>query len=69
VPSDSFGSMSSAGIIDRDAITAAFDALDTALDSVVGLNFDALTTREWLTFVERCEEVRRRIPVTLHLRT
>jgi len=58
--------MSSGGVVDREAITAAFDALDAALDTVVGLNFDALTTHEWLVLLERCERVRRRIPVPEH---
>ena len=49
--------MSSGRVIDRDAITAAFDALDAALDGVVELNFDALTTPEWLGFLERCENL------------
>src|SRR5882757_3936083 len=52
--------------MDREAITAAFDALDAALDAVVELNFDALTTREWLGLLARCEKVRRRVPVPEH---
>ncbi|HUH70139.1 MAG TPA: hypothetical protein VLZ05_15530, partial [Mycobacterium sp.] len=55
--------MSSGG---REAITAAFDALDAAVDTVAGLDFDALTTREWLVLVERCERVRRRLPAIEH---
>src|SRR5580693_5388359 len=55
--------MGSSGIVDREAITAAFDALDDAIDGVAGLEFDALTTREWLALLERCERVRRRLPV------
>jgi hypothetical protein len=31
--------------VDRDSIMAAFDVLDAAVDGVIGLNFDALTTR------------------------
>src|SRR6185503_17036288 len=52
--------------MDREAITAAFDELDAAVDVVVGLDFDALTTREWLALLERCEKVRRRLPVPEH---
>ncbi|BBX97273.1 hypothetical protein MLAC_25670 [Mycobacterium lacus] len=52
--------------MDREAITAAFDALDAAVDGVVGLRFDALSTREWLTLLERVERVRRRLPVPEH---
>ncbi|EUA15623.1 hypothetical protein I546_0704 [Mycobacterium kansasii 732] len=51
---------------EREAITAAFDGLDAALDVVVGLDFDALTTLEWLALLERCEKVRRRLPVPEH---
>ena len=58
--------MGSSGIVDREAITAAFDALDAAIDGVAGLDFDALTTREWLALLERCERVRRRLPVPEH---
>jgi Domain of unknown function (DUF222) len=58
--------MSSGGVDDREAITAAFDALDSAMDAVQGLNFDALTTPEWLVLLERCETVRRRLPVPEH---
>jgi hypothetical protein len=47
--------MGSSGIVDREAITAAFDALDDAIDGVAGLEFDALTTREWLALLERCD--------------
>ncbi|HYB82492.1 MAG TPA: hypothetical protein VED43_12760, partial [Mycobacterium sp.] len=58
--------MGSAGVVDRDAITAAFDALDAAVDGVAGLDFDALCTPEWLALLERCERVRRRLPVPEH---
>ncbi|OBI46532.1 HNH endonuclease signature motif containing protein, partial [Mycobacterium colombiense] len=58
--------MSSGGIIDRDAITAAFDALDDAVEGVADLTFDALTPRECLAFLERCEKLRRRLPVAEH---
>ncbi len=58
--------MSSSGVADREAITAAFDALDAAVDGAVGLDFDALTTEEWLALLERCERVRRRLPAIEH---
>ncbi|BBZ51893.1 hypothetical protein MHEI_36100 [Mycobacterium heidelbergense] len=51
---------------DREAITAAFDALDAAVDGVVGLDFEALTTPERLALLERCETVRRRVPAIEH---
>jgi hypothetical protein len=43
--------MSSCAVVDRDAITAAFDALDAAVEGVLGLDFEALTTRERLAWV------------------
>lgn len=52
--------------IDREAITRAFDALDDAVGVVAGLEFDALTTPEWLALLERCETVRRRLPAIEH---
>jgi hypothetical protein len=52
--------------MDREAITAALDVLDTAVDDVGELNFDALTAREWLALLERVESVRRRLPVSEH---
>ncbi|AKN15523.1 hypothetical protein B586_01445 [Mycobacterium haemophilum DSM 44634] len=58
--------MSSGGVVDREAITAAFDALDAAVDGVTKLNFDTLTTPEWLVLLERVERVRRRIPAVEH---
>jgi hypothetical protein len=58
--------MSSAAILDREAITADFDALDAALDSVLARKVDALTPRELLALLERCERVRRRLPAVEH---
>src|SRR5215469_6748000 len=58
--------MGSGGVVDREAITAAFDALDAAVDGMAELKFDALTTREWLALLERCERVRRRLPAVEH---
>jgi Domain of unknown function (DUF222) len=53
-------------VVDREAITAVFDALDAAVDGVAALDFDALTTPEWLALLERTERVRRRLPVVEH---
>ncbi|OOK75804.1 hypothetical protein BZL30_3628 [Mycobacterium kansasii] len=36
------------------------------MDRLVGLDFDALTTPEWLVLLGRCEKVRRRLPVAEH---
>ena len=47
-------------------MTAAFDALDAAVDGVVALEFDALTTRERLGLLERCERARPRLPAVEH---
>ena len=44
--------------MDRDAITAAFDTLHAAVDGVLGLDFEDLTTRERLVLLERVERVR-----------
>ncbi len=62
----SFGVVGSGGVVAWRAVTAAFDALDTALDGVVGLQFEALSTHERLVVVERCERVRRRLPAVEH---
>ena len=53
-------------VADWKAITAAFDALDAAMDTVVGLKFEALDTHERLVLMERCERVRRRVPAVEH---
>jgi Domain of unknown function (DUF222) len=49
-----------------DAITAAFDALDAAVDGVLGLDFEALGTGARLELLERVERVRRRLPAAEH---
>ncbi|MCV7053028.1 DUF222 domain-containing protein, partial [Mycobacterium heidelbergense] len=53
-------------VVDREAITAAFDALDAAVDRVAALNSESLTTPEWLAWLQRCERVRRRLPALEH---
>ncbi|WP_375486419.1 HNH endonuclease signature motif containing protein [uncultured Mycobacterium sp.] len=50
----------------REQIVEAFDALDVALDAVLELSFDALTTPERFGLLERCERVRRRLPAVEH---
>ncbi|WP_424075206.1 HNH endonuclease signature motif containing protein [Mycobacterium sp.] len=47
-------------------MTTAFDALDAAVDVVVGLKFDALTTPERLRLLERVECVARRLRAPQH---
>src|ERR1700734_3922078 len=57
----------SLGVVeDREAATAAFDALDTALEAVIGLDVEMLCPRERLALLERCEKVRRRLPAAEH---
>ena len=50
----------------REEVTAAYDDLDAALDRVLGLCYDALTTPECLTMLDRCETARRRLPAAEH---
>jgi hypothetical protein len=58
--------MSSGAFIDREAMATAFDAAEAALDGVAALDCDALTTPEWLVWLERCERLRRRLPALEH---
>ncbi|CQD08222.1 REP13E12 repeat protein [Mycobacterium lentiflavum] len=58
--------MSSAVVIDGDVVTAAFDALDTALDGVLGLDTEMLCTRERLVLLGRYEKIRRRLSAGEH---
>nr|WP_224098815.1 hypothetical protein [Mycobacterium avium] len=51
------------GCSSREEIVKVFDALDAALDRLGELSFDALTPRECLSLLQRCEKVRRRLPV------
>lgn len=43
-----------------------FDALDAAWDRACALNFDALSPRQQLAVLRRCEKQRRRIPAVEH---
>ncbi|BBX72428.1 DUF222 domain-containing protein [Mycobacterium shinjukuense] len=52
--------------MDRQAITAAFDALDAGVDAVLELDCEALSTQERLVLLERVERVRRRLPAAEH---
>jgi hypothetical protein len=54
------------GSSNREEIVEVFDALESDLDRAYGLSFDALTTRERLAMLERCEKLRRRIPAVEH---
>jgi hypothetical protein len=52
--------------IDREALSAAFDAIDAAFDDLVARDCDGLAPREQLALLERCENVRRRLPAVEH---
>ncbi|ETB03546.1 hypothetical protein O978_12910, partial [Mycobacterium avium subsp. paratuberculosis 10-5864] len=54
------------GCSSREEIVKVFDALDAAVDRLGELSFDALTPRECLSLLQRCETVRRRLPVPEH---
>jgi hypothetical protein len=54
------------GSSSREEIVEVFDALESDLDRACGLSFDALTTRERLAMLARCEKLRRRIPAVEH---
>jgi len=58
--------MSSCAVVDPEAFPAAFDAVEAALDGVAALNCDALSTPEWLAWLQRCERLRRRLPALEH---
>ncbi|HEY0229121.1 MAG TPA: DUF222 domain-containing protein, partial [Mycobacterium sp.] len=58
--------MSSAAVLDREALVAAFDAFDAAVDTVVGFDIEMLTTPELLPLLQRYEQVRRRLPAGEH---
>jgi len=50
----------------REEIVGAFDALEADLDRALELSFDALTTRERLAMLQRCEKIRRQLPAVEH---
>ena len=52
--------------VDREELSAAFDALDADLDTLLGFDCDALTTPELLAWLGRVEKVRRRLPALEH---
>ncbi len=52
--------------VDREALSAAFDTIDAAVDDLVGSDCEALATREQLAMLRRCEKVRRRLPAIEH---
>lgn len=50
----------------REGIVEVFDALSADLDRALNLDFDALTPRECLALLQRCEGLRRRLPAVEH---
>ncbi|MDI3313489.1 MAG: HNH endonuclease signature motif containing protein [Mycobacterium sp.] len=53
-------------ICSREAIVEVFDALEADMRRALGLSCDALTTPECLAMLQRCEIVRRLLPVIEH---
>jgi hypothetical protein len=51
---------------DRDPISAAYDALDAAYDTVAALTYDTLDITDTLGYQDRLERLRRRLPATEH---
>ncbi len=52
--------------VDREALTADFDALQAAFDKAAAHDCESLTTPEQLALLERWEKLRRRIPAPEH---
>jgi hypothetical protein len=50
----------------REEVVGAFDALEADLHRALQLSFDALTTPERLSLLERCERFRRQLPAVEH---
>ncbi|MCA4736189.1 hypothetical protein H8Z63_20410, partial [Mycobacterium avium subsp. hominissuis] len=51
---------------DREAVSAAFDVIDAALDDLLDCDYAVLATREKLALLNRCEKLRRRLPAVEH---
>lgn len=58
--------MSSGVVIDGEAAAAAFDALDDAIDTVLGLDCELLHSRERLALLRRYERAQRRLSAGQH---
>jgi hypothetical protein len=50
----------------REEIEADYAALDEAISRILGHSYDALTTPEWLTYLDKLEHQARRLPVAGH---
>jgi hypothetical protein len=53
-------------VVDREALSAALDALDAAFDEAAEFDCETLTAREQLALLERFERLRRRLPAIEH---
>jgi hypothetical protein len=51
---------------DRESISAAYDALDAALETVAALSYDPIDVAATLRCLDRLETLRRRLPATEH---
>jgi hypothetical protein len=51
---------------DAASISAAYDALDAAFETVAALSYDAIDTADTLGCLDRLERLRRRLPATEH---
>lgn len=58
--------MSSGAITDGETATAAFDVLDAAIDTVLGLDCEMLRSRERLALLRRYERAQRRLSAGQH---
>ena len=58
--------MSPSGIVDFEAMTAGFDTMDVTLESMADDSGDSLTTQQQFELLQRCERLRRRLPVLEH---
>ncbi|HET7074696.1 MAG TPA: HNH endonuclease signature motif containing protein, partial [Mycobacterium sp.] len=58
--------MGATKVVDREALSAALDALDATFDEVAEFDCETLTTREQLALLERFERLRRRLPAIEH---
>jgi Domain of unknown function (DUF222) len=54
------------GGVDREALSAALDAMDASFERVLEFDCGALATREQLALLERFERLRRRLPAGEH---
>src|ERR1700728_141850 len=66
VGGSSFVGMSSGAIADGETAAVAFDTLDAAIDTVLGLDCEMLRSRERLALLRRYERAQRRLSAGQH---